>query len=103
MPTLRLRAISSAVEHSLHTGGVAGSIPASPTIFHKWFQSLKGRPLPLPPLFDPEQNLKDASKLGEISGSRFAIRSADLQRAPRRREARLPAPSGLDLPLQPRS
>jgi hypothetical protein len=25
-------AISSAVEHSLHTGGVAGSIPASPTI-----------------------------------------------------------------------
>ena len=26
------RAISSAVEHSLHTGGVAGSIPASPTI-----------------------------------------------------------------------
>ena len=25
------RAISSAVEHSLHTGGVAGSIPASPT------------------------------------------------------------------------
>ena len=29
---LRLRAISSAVEHSLHTGGVAGSIPASPTI-----------------------------------------------------------------------
>jgi hypothetical protein len=36
---LRLRAISSAVEHSLHTGGVAGSIPASPTIFlltHQW-------------------------------------------------------------------
>jgi hypothetical protein len=31
MPALR-RAISSAVEHSLHTGGVAGSIPASPTI-----------------------------------------------------------------------
>ena len=30
MPALR-RAISSAVEHSLHTGGVAGSIPASPT------------------------------------------------------------------------
>jgi hypothetical protein len=30
MPMLR-RAISSAVEHSLHTGGVAGSIPASPT------------------------------------------------------------------------
>src|SRR5271165_2939524 len=28
----RKRAISSAVEHSLHTGGVAGSIPASPTI-----------------------------------------------------------------------
>ena len=29
---------------SLHTGGVAGSIPASPTIFPKWFQSVKGRP-----------------------------------------------------------
>jgi hypothetical protein len=29
---LEAGAISSAVEHSLHTGGVAGSIPASPTI-----------------------------------------------------------------------
>jgi hypothetical protein len=48
----------------------------STTIFYKWFQSVKGRPLPLPPLLDLEQNLKDASKLGEISGSRFAIRSA---------------------------
>ena len=28
----RHRAISSAVEHTLHTGGVAGSIPASPTM-----------------------------------------------------------------------
>jgi hypothetical protein len=28
---LEAGAISSAVEHSLHTGGVAGSIPASPT------------------------------------------------------------------------
>ena len=28
----RKRAISSAVEHSLHTGGAASSIPASPTI-----------------------------------------------------------------------
>jgi hypothetical protein len=66
-------------DHSLHTGGVAGSIPASPTIFRKWFQSLKRRPLPLPPLLNPEQNLKDAPKLGEISGSRFAIRSAHSQ------------------------
>ena len=89
--------------HSLHTGGVADSIPASPTIFPKWFQSLKGRPLPLPPLFDLEQNLKDVSKLGEISGSKFAIRSTHLQRAPGRREARLSAPSALNLPVQPRS
>ena len=27
------RAVSSAVEHTLHTRGVAGSIPAPPTIF----------------------------------------------------------------------
>jgi hypothetical protein len=37
---LRLRAISSAVEHSLHTGGVAGSIPASPTIIFNNLRSL---------------------------------------------------------------
>jgi hypothetical protein len=49
---------------------------ASATIFYKWFQLVKGRPLPLPPLVDLEQNLKDASEMGEISGSRFAIRSA---------------------------
>ena len=30
---LTCRAISSAGEHSLHTGGVTGSIPVSPTIF----------------------------------------------------------------------
>jgi hypothetical protein len=69
-------------EHSLHTGGVAGSIPASPTIFPKWFQLLRGRPLPFLPPLDLEQNLKDASKPGEISGSVFAIR---LQRRPERR------------------
>jgi hypothetical protein len=32
---LEAGAISSAVEHSLHTGGVAGSIPASPTKIFK--------------------------------------------------------------------
>jgi hypothetical protein len=37
---LEAGAISSAVEHSLHTGGVAGSIPASPTIFTLTHQSL---------------------------------------------------------------
>ena len=30
-PFLRARAISSAVEHCLHTAGVTGSIPVSPT------------------------------------------------------------------------
>lgn len=30
------RARSSVVEHTLHTGGVAGSIPAAPTILHLW-------------------------------------------------------------------
>ena len=76
---------------SLHTGGVAGSIPASPTIFPKWFQLLGGRPLPFPPPLDLEQNLKDASRLGEISGTMFAIRSAHLQRRlERRRQSRQP-------------
>jgi hypothetical protein len=42
------RAISSAVEHSLHTGGVAGSIPASPTIFPKRSQPFKERLSPFP-------------------------------------------------------
>ena len=74
--------------NSLHTGGVAGSIPASPTIFLKWFQSLKRRPLHLPPLFDLEHNRKGASQLGEISGSRFAARSAPLHL--QRLAARLP-------------
>jgi hypothetical protein len=55
-------------EHSLHTGGVAGSIPASPTIFPKWFQLLRGRPLPFLPPLDLEQNLKDASKPGKSRG-----------------------------------
>jgi hypothetical protein len=94
---------SSVVEHSLGKGEVESSILSCSTIFPKWFQPLTGQALPLPPLLDLEQNLKDASKPGEISGSRFAICSADLQRAPRRREARLSAPSGLNLPLQPRS
>ena len=84
------RAISSAVEHSLHTGGVAGSIPASPTIFPLRFQLLRGRALPFLPLLDLEHNLKDASKLGEISGSMFAIRSADLRRLGRRLQSGQP-------------
>ena len=62
------RAISSAVEHSLHTGGVAGSIPASPTIFPLRFQLLRGRALPFLPLLDLEHNRKDASKLGKSRG-----------------------------------
>ena len=37
------RAISSAGEHTLHTGGVAGSIPASPTIFLPQIDALNSR------------------------------------------------------------
>jgi hypothetical protein len=69
---------SSVVEHSLGKGEVESSILSCSTIFPKGFQSLRGRALPFPPFFDPEQNLKDASRLGEISGSKFAIRSARL-------------------------
>jgi hypothetical protein len=39
---LEAGAISSAVEHSLHTGGVAGSIPASPTIFSMTYCAVLG-------------------------------------------------------------
>jgi hypothetical protein len=39
---LEAGAISSAVEHSLHTGGVAGSIPASPTKIYQLIQCLIG-------------------------------------------------------------
>ena len=70
---------SSVVEHSLGKGGVESSILSCSTIFLKRFQPLKKRPLPLPPLFDREQNLKDASQVGKISGSRFAIRSSPLR------------------------
>jgi hypothetical protein len=40
---LEAGAISSAVEHSLHTGGVAGSIPASPTIFSMGYEAFGRR------------------------------------------------------------
>src|ERR1700727_1454427 len=55
---------SSVVEHSLGKGEVESSILSCSTIFLKWFQPLEKRPLPLPPLVDREQNLKDASRLG---------------------------------------
>src|SRR5271156_3847874 len=71
---------SSVVEHSLGKGEVESSILSCSTIFPKWFQPLEKRPLPLPPLFYREQNQKDTSQLREISGSRFAIRSARLRR-----------------------
>ena len=61
-------------------GGDRFGATASATMVPQWFQAVKGRPLPFPPLFDPEQNLKDASKVGEISGTRFAFRSAQSQR-----------------------
>lgn len=38
--TASKRAIGSAVEHSLHTGGVTGSIPVSPTIFLLYWMML---------------------------------------------------------------
>jgi hypothetical protein len=38
---LEAGAISSAVEHSLHTGGVAGSIPASPTSNSRALRQIK--------------------------------------------------------------
>ena len=82
---------SSVVEHSLGKGEVESSILSCSTIFPKRFQLLRGRSLPFPPLLDLEQNLKDASKLGEISGSMFAIRSADWQpRLERRLQNRQP-------------
>ena len=42
------RAISSAAEHSLHTGGVTGSIPVSPTIFPPKVKGLVAERSPFP-------------------------------------------------------
>ena len=47
--------------------------------------TVRGTTTPFPPPLDLEQNLKDAPKLGEISGRMFAIRSAYLQRRVERR------------------
>jgi hypothetical protein len=72
---LEAGAISSAVEHSLHTGGVAGSIPASPTSFLQHPQDLEKGPLPFPPRFGPERRSNVPQKLGENWGTVFAHRS----------------------------
>ena len=68
-------AISSAVEHSLHTGGAAGSTPASPTIFPQYVQRARESALPFPPLNRGEQNPKVGRPLGENRGSEFTFRS----------------------------
>jgi hypothetical protein len=84
---------------SLGKGEVESSILSCSTIFPQRFQALRVRALPFPPVLNPEQNLKDAPKLGEISGSKFAFRSADLQRGLQRREARLLAPPRVTFPF----
>jgi hypothetical protein len=87
------------VEHSLGKGEVESSILSCSTIFPKRFQALRVRALPFPPVFNLEQNLKDAPKLGEISGSKFAFRSAHLQHGLQRRAARSLAPPRLTFPF----
>src|SRR3990167_9042273 len=37
---LHLRAISSAVEHCLHTAGASGSTPLSPNVFFYWISNM---------------------------------------------------------------
>ena len=42
---------SSAVEHTLHTGGVTGSIPVAPTMFFKALAAFKNMVPILTPLY----------------------------------------------------
>ena len=55
--------------NSLHTGGVAGSIPASPTSFLQHFQDLRQGPLPCPPGLGPEQGANASFGAGETRGT----------------------------------
>lgn len=56
---------------TLHTGEVAGSIPAAPTSFHQQYQYLADRAFPFPPWQERERTRKIASRLGEIWGTEW--------------------------------
>ena len=70
------RARSSAGEHSLHTGGVTGSIPVAPTIKAPVNRHFLQCLLPFPPRLDRERIAKLPQRLGENAGTLFAGRSA---------------------------
>src|SRR5713101_1092465 len=63
------------MSHSLHTGGVTGSIPVAPTTEAQQNGHFPDRALPFPPGFDPEQTTNPPAKLGENRGTLFGIRS----------------------------
>ncbi len=62
-------------EHSLHTGGVTGSIPVAPTIKPQQNQGLERGLLPFPPRLDHEQTAKSPTRVGENRGKVFPERS----------------------------
>jgi hypothetical protein len=91
MPGPPERARSSAGEHSLHTGGVTGSIPVAPTIKRLQNRYFSYCPLPFPPRLDPVRMANVPQSLGESWGNMFAGRSA-IERKVQERSSR-PAPS----------